>query len=475
MPNPDIDRNGGVGKTQLALRVAEISGPDFTDGVYFVPLAGLTSHVELLPTLAHALAVTGPGEIQDAVVDMLDRNILLILDNFEHISKAAPLVGELIGQSARLKIFITSRGPLNLGEEWVFPVAGMPLDCGAESASALFVRHARRSNPAFDGEALAGEIRELCQAVDGLPLAVELSAAWVRMLSPGEILARLRQDVGILAANQPDRPERQRSLKAVFEYSWSLLSDSAQQSLRGISVFRGPFHIKLAADVAGCTLATLAELIDFALVIRLPDSRYQIHPLLRQFSAEKLDEATMSIPTYMAHADAFSRYLVERAHLLAAGDEETLAEMAPAFEDIRAAVKWLIWSQQIGAVERLLAPLAHLCRFSGYVVDGVALIRHIELWSRQQGATDISQHARILRESLELAPAPRYLELTNREAEILRLITEGLSNNQIAEVLTVEISTVKKHVNNLFRKLKVTGREDAVLAAQSITVHESPK
>jgi DNA-binding CsgD family transcriptional regulator len=364
-----------------------------------------------------------------------------------------------------------------LGEEWVFPVAGMPLDCGTESASALFVRHALRSNPAFNGEASAGEIRELCQAVDGLPLAVELSAAWVRILSPGEILSRIRQDVGFLAANQPDRPERQRSLKAVFEYSWSLLSNGAQQSLCGISVFRGPFHVKLASEVAGCTLATLAELIDFALVIRLPDGRYQIHPLLRQFSAEKLDEATMSIPTYRAHAEAFSRYLVEHTHLLAVGDVETLAEMTPAFEDVRAAVKWLIWSQQINVVKHLLAPLAHLCRFSGYVVDGVALIGQIELWSRQHGAIDISQHARVLRESLESAPSPRYLELTKREAEILKLMAEGLSNIQIAEVLTVEMSTVKKHVNNLFRKLNVTGREDAVLVAQrtATTLRDSSK
>jgi DNA-binding CsgD family transcriptional regulator len=440
--------------------------PHFSDGIRFIPLAGLTSPDELILTLAHHLRIGGHDiALKDAVVKVLDQNMLLVLDNFEHISKAAPLVGELIERTTHLKLLVTARGSLNLVDEWIFQLSGMPVDSETGSAPSLFTRHAERFDPAFKAE--AGPIRELCKAVDGLPLAVELAATWVRMLTPSEILARVRRDSEFLASTQVDRPERQRSLRAVFEYSWSVLSNAAQQTLRGVSVFRGPFHISQASEVTGCNLKTLSELIDFALLLRLPDGRYQIHPLLRQFSAEKLDEATMSIPTYKAHAEAFTRYVVERGQFLAAGDPVTLTEMQDVFEDIRAAMKWLIWNRRADAIEPLLAPLSHLCRYSGLVADGLALIDQVEAMSGKMGAHELQQHARVIRESLASAPTPTYLSLTKREAEILRLMTEGLSNTQIAEVLTVEVSTVKKHVNNLFRKLNVTGREAAIQAVQS--------
>lgn len=461
---------GGAGKTQLALRAAHDLVDAFDSGVVFVPLASLISADDLPAALAYALGIGDVvHDLMGEIYRQADQDRLIVLDNFEHIAGAAPLIGSLLANAPNATLLVTSRTPLNLMEEWVYPVGGMAVTDPQDGAAALFVRHAARVNAKFNGARHSDDVRALCEALDGMPLAIELAATWARLLSPGEILGRLRADAGFLATAQPDRPERQRSLRTVFEYSWSLLSQNAQRTLCGVSVFRGGFRDTLAAEVTGASLTSLtslAELVDCALLLRLPDGRYQIHPLLRQFGAEKLDEATMSFPTYTAHARAYARLLRDLGPALSAGDPTAVATVADAFEDVRAAVKWLVWGRELAALDPLLTPLADFCRQAHQVADGVALLEAVETLARSAHAIVLAEHARVVRESLQKTPTPAYHALTDREADILRLMAEGLSNAQIADVLTIEVSTVKKHVNNLFRKLNVSSREAAIRITQ---------
>ena len=331
---------GGIGKTRLVLEAAhhlvkDYLGP-FRDGVFWVNLNGVPSQEALLTALMTALPYPFRGHTspQDQLIKQLgDKEVLLILDNFEHlIEMAAPLLADLLGETACVKVVVTSRERLNLGQEWVLSVEGLSypkanlLDLNLfkdevdnYSALILFKTRAQQIVADFDWdedeERLAAAI-QICQLVEGMPLGIELAVAWVNMLACRDIAAELAargQALDMLVMSRRLVKESHQSIRLVFDYSWQMLTEQEQKTLAGLSFFRGSFAYKAAlAVVPTASLMVLSRLVDQSLVRRLPSQRLVLHELLRQFAAEQLaDDERMAMVVAQAHAFYYSHLLAQ--------------------------------------------------------------------------------------------------------------------------------------------------------------------
>ncbi len=295
---------GGVGKTRLAIKAAAVAGEAFSDGVTFVSLASLNHPDSLVPTIADALGLDlSSGNPRNRLINYLRRKeLLLLLDNFEHLisKQGSGLLSDMLLSAPKMKLLVTSRQRLNLEQEWSVEVFGMSLPPEDEQALApmekyeavqLFLQRARRVRRDF---ALTNENRadvvRICHLVAGMPLGIELAVVWLRLLSCQEIAQEIEQSLDFLSSSYPNVPQRHHSLRAVFDYSWQLLTEAEQELLARLSVFRGGFTDRAAQRVAGATLPLLAALVDKAMLRRTRARRYLMHELLRQFSARKLDE-----------------------------------------------------------------------------------------------------------------------------------------------------------------------------------------
>ena len=327
---------GGMGKTRVALETAQqildfgfwildfpadrrsnpkskIQNLKLKDGLFFVPLQPVNAPSGVIPAIADALGFHfyGGASPQEQLINFLrEKELLLLLDNFEHLLAAADLVAALLAGAPSVKVLVTSREALKLQEEWFHPLSGLRLpppaqrhrrpgdgDMGAEGATLerydavqLFVQTARRALVTFDPELHQEAIVRICRLVDGMPLALELAAAWLKVLSCEQIADEIARSGNILVTRHQNVPARHRNMQVVMAQSWQLLDEPTQQVLRRLSVFQGGFDQAAAAAVAGADLLTLAELVDKAWVYRTNGDRYQMHELLRQFAAEKLAE-----------------------------------------------------------------------------------------------------------------------------------------------------------------------------------------
>jgi predicted ATPase len=294
---------GGMGKTRLALEVARANLDNYADGVFFVALAPLTAAETIVSAIVRVLGVTLHGGDPTAAllrwVD--DKQLLLILDNFEHLLEGVGLVVELLEAAPQMQIIATSRERLNVRGEQVYGVEGLEYGQGAPAQAAatsaairLFVEGARRAHPPFRlrVEELPA-LQRICELVGGMPLGLELAAAWAGVLSPEEIANEIARDVDFLQARWADVPERQGSMRVVFEWSWRRLSETERQVLHQLSVFRGGFTRAAAETIAGGSLRVLVGLHHKSLLHWRPADgaagRYELHELLRQFAAEQLD------------------------------------------------------------------------------------------------------------------------------------------------------------------------------------------
>lgn len=290
---------GGVGKTRLALQIAhELQKPDvFQAGVNFVSLESLKDAGLLFAEIAKQLnlATRNQHEPFEQVCDFLAKDCLLILDNFEHLSDHTVLLSDLLARCSGLKLLVTSRETLGLEEEHVFRLEGLTFPHqGSEhshwDAVQLFYQRARQVKAQFDLNRYLPEVIRICQLVEGLPLGIELAASWLRLMSCADIASQIEANLEFLTSVSKNVPERHRSLRAVFESSWQRLSEKEQEVLRKLSVFRGGFRREAAAEVAGATIPILASLVDKSLLRVLDNGRYDRHPLLYQFTQEKLAE-----------------------------------------------------------------------------------------------------------------------------------------------------------------------------------------
>jgi predicted ATPase/DNA-binding SARP family transcriptional activator len=345
---------GGIGKTRLALQAASEQLDAFAHGVFFVPLVGLPTPELLVSAIADALklALHGAEEPQAQLLAHLrERELLLVCDNFEHLLAGAPLLIELLRHAAGLTILATSRERLNLQAEWLVEVGGMPLpqsestaDIEDSSAVDLFVQSARRVRPDFAlATADRPAVTRICQLVEGMPLAIELAAAWLRVLTCAEVAREIEQSLEFLTTALRDIPERHRSLRAVFDHSWDLLSPAEQRVFRGLAVFRGGFRRDAAEHVAGASLPLLAALVDKSLLRKSVAGRYDMHELVRQHAIEKLQQA-QELEATQGHYLSFFLELSEAAEQQLAGAAQTLAleRLEREHDNLRAALGWAV-------------------------------------------------------------------------------------------------------------------------------------
>ena len=378
---------GGVGKTRLSLACAAQVAEQFADGVAFAPLAPVHDVATVYPALATALALTfaGTSELAAQVHHFLhNKTLLLVLDNLEHLLDEVDFVVTLLVEAPQVKLLVTSRERLNLQEEAVYTVGGLPLlteasDASADSAALqLFLQAARRTRSKFQPSADdLPAIAQICRLVDGIPLGIELAAAWVHLLSCQEIVAEIGRNLDFLATPARNVPERHRTLRAVFDHSWQLLTPGEQRILRQLSVFQGSFTRDLAVAVTDATLPVLGALVNKSLLRRNEDGRYELHEQVRQYAYRKLHDADEAVATRDRHLTALLA-LVRTAE--SSAKRTAWAPVELEMTNLRAALEWSLTiadeatpaliARQIDGT-RLATTLTRYWRHQGYLREGV--------------------------------------------------------------------------------------------------------
>lgn len=333
---------GGMGKTRLALAVAEhhLAAHHFRHGACFVSLAAIDDVQAILPTLMNALGLSLESS-QDSIeaqkhrllTFLTNKQMLLIFDNFEQVMEGRTLLLEILRATLRVQIIVTSRERLHLHGEQIYPLSG--LACPATvvdkdaPALALFLRTAQRTSPHFQSEPPEGEaLVAICQLVAGMPLALELAARWIHVLTPSAIAEALRTNLDLLTADVYDLPARHRTMRATFDATWGLLTEHERQMFAQLSVFRGGFTRAAAQQIAGATIQQLSTLTAKSLIeYRQATDRYEMHELLRQYGAEKL-------PSLDPHEGTRARHLLYYLEIAEHVEPHDIAERASTIEDL---------------------------------------------------------------------------------------------------------------------------------------------
>jgi len=363
---------GGTGKTRLAIQAAERCR-DFKHGVFFIELASVSTLDGIVSKIAETMKVAfytaqdssfSLGEMQSQLIRYLNtRTVLLVLDNFEQLMRYANFITEILNSAQGIKLIVTSRERLNLPGEWVLELGGLPYPDVQEwekipdyAAVQLFVRSAERNGlrniEADDWPAIA----HICQCLEGIPLAVEMAAAWVKMMSCQEIEAELRGNLDFLESSWVGIPERHRTLRSVFDYSWNLLSPKECQVFVQLSVFQVGFTREAALQVAAAPLYLLTSLVDKSLVHSIASRRFEIHPVLRQYAVEKLAaQPALRAEAQTRHAQYFSEWL-ERMYEKLKGSEQLSALNSLRMEarNLVSAFNWLLDQQDYQRLQRAI-------------------------------------------------------------------------------------------------------------------------
>ena len=372
---------GGSGKTRLAIALAATLDTVFADGVFFVPLESSTTLDAAWTTIADAIGVTGEVRGPQTVVDdIAGRHALLVLDNLEQLRDAAALVEQLLTAGARIHLVVTSRRALHVaGEhEHVVPPLTLPSagastqELGRSGAVTLFVQRARMLRPDFALTAdNAVNVGEICRRLDGLPLAIELAAARVKLLGIRGLLARLGQALEMTSLQQ-GRPDRQKTLRATIEWSHALLSPEQQRSFRQLAVFRGDFDLPAMAAVLatdGDALDELTALIDGSLVAiaSSPDDepRFRLLETIAAYAGERLAEAGELAEARRRHAEHYLGVVEMEAPRLRSGQFLSARNRIEAdLDNVRAALDWSLRPDD-GSADRLITGL-RLCEHLGW-------------------------------------------------------------------------------------------------------------
>jgi predicted ATPase len=335
-----------MGKTRLALRAARQALDAFRDGVWLVRLEGVETVAQLPTAVADALGLPLSGKQpprEQLLAYLPERELLLLLDNFEHLSSGGEPLVELLEAAPGLKLLLTSREALNLYEEWLLPVEGLPFPLEADEAASatleafdavkLFVQRARRVNVNFALAAQATAVTDICRYLWGIPLAIELAAAWARAIPCQEIARQIADNLAALESAAPNVPARHRSMTAVFDHSWQLLRPAERHLARRLAVFQGGFSAAAAGKTTAATRRDLSSLADKALLRLTANGRYEFHPLIREYAAAKLaNHPAEWQETKARHSQFFAAFLHAREPHLHDSQQQTV--LAEAYQEI---------------------------------------------------------------------------------------------------------------------------------------------
>jgi predicted ATPase/class 3 adenylate cyclase len=349
---------GGSGKTRLALQAGAELVDEFPDGVWFVSLAALTNLQLVEPTVAHAL-----GARDDLAAFLSVKKLLLLLDNLEQLLPDVAVIVAALFEAPDVKVLATSRERLAVSAEQEYAVPTL----GREEAVELFVRRARQLKPTFEPDE---NVTEIADRLDGLPLALELAAARLKMLTPRQILERLSHSLELLTLGSRDLPARQQTLRATIEWSYGLLSEDEQPLLARLAVFSGSFDVDAAVAVADAEVELLQALVDKSL-LQYADGRFVMLETIREFAFEHLRSGRNAAEVRDRHAAHFAA-LAERLDLASRTEDhgDAYHELDLEIANLRAAIGW---SREGGRSELLLRFATALWRFwsvRGYVAEG---------------------------------------------------------------------------------------------------------
>ncbi len=384
---------GGVGKTRLTLDAVQqiLKHPSFLDGIWFIPLDGLhADDKNLYQTIANTIAksmgidLRKPSTPYEQLLELLlNRKLILILDNFEQLisgeNDGVDFVINLLTRAPHIKLVVTSRRPLNLQLETTITLDGLPVpqkpDNNAYTFSSvlLFLERGRRANDSFsiNAENLS-TIVEICRIMDGMPLALEMAAVQLRVMSCQQILDTLKTNLDLLKSRMRDLPTRHKSMQAVFDWSWSLLDPDDQSIFSELSVFRGGFTSEAAQAITGASSEQIHTLIDHSL-IRFDGNRYSLHELLRQFAFEKL---ALPEAIQAKHSRFYLEFLrIRRERLIQKDLVQATAEIRQDWENIQQAWNWAISNQELSDFVDIIVSLGRYLRNNNMIWFGEKLFQ----------------------------------------------------------------------------------------------------
>ncbi|MBC8163506.1 MAG: tetratricopeptide repeat protein, partial [Roseiflexaceae bacterium] len=444
---------GGSGKTLLALTVAAASAAAFADGVWHVSLAALTDPRLVVSSIAQVLGVGElPGlALTQQLADALRfRHMLLVLDNFEHLLEAAPPVAKLLIAAPQLKILVTSRAVLHLHEEYELPILPLALPDPHTPATAaaierspaveLFVQRATTRRAGFAlTDANAQAVAAICTRLDGLPLAIELAASYIATQTPEQVLAQLARGLDTLRGDPNQLPERQQTLQATLEWSYTLLDAAARRLFIRLAIFMGGWTIATAEDICAdehnrghqfghwlrlphehpSTLDTLMTLADHSLIVRMESgegtSRYMMLETIRVYASARL-RMVGEFETIKQRHTAYYLRLAEQIEpeLTGLGQVTALTYLEDEHDNLRAALQWAIDHQQAELACRLAAALWRFWLIRGYLSEGRRWLA-LALVTRQALPAPVEAKAllaagRLARQQADLGYARAYLE-----------------------------------------------------------------
>jgi predicted ATPase/class 3 adenylate cyclase len=389
---------GGTGKTRLSLQLAAEATERYHDGVYFVPLGIIGEAALVLPTIAQALGMpdVGGGALDRLAEQLAGKQILLVLDNFEQVIEAAPQVGELLTRLPDMRVLATSRSPLRVYGEQEYPVPPLALPdprhlpdletLGQFASVALFVERAMAVRPGFAVDpSNAPAIAEICVRLDGLPLAIELAAARVRVLSPPAILSRLGDRLSLLAGGSTNLPERQQTLRGAIDWSHDLLEAADRVGFARISVFAGGADLGAVESVvlpnwpanagpAPGALDAVSSLLDKSLLRQelspTDEPRFQMLESIRAYALERLDQLEPGAETRRRHVDHYLALAeAEGERVFGASQRVALDTLEREHDNLRAAIAFAIAEREAGRAMRLLAATWRFWQMRGYLPE----------------------------------------------------------------------------------------------------------
>jgi predicted ATPase/DNA-binding CsgD family transcriptional regulator len=379
---------GGVGKTSLALQVAYDLQDAFTDGVFFISLAAISDSTLIIPTIAHTLGVVeSPSRLLlDSLKEFLrDQQALLLLDNFEQIISAAPLLSEMLSACDGLRMLATSREALRLRGEHEFPLSPLTLPDQSSvevllqySGIALFVQRAQAIQPDFQlVQGNAPAVSEICARLDGLPLAIELAAARIKLLPPQAMLVRLQESsLGLLTSGAHDLPARQQTLRSAIQWSYDLLNADEQRTFRSLSVFIGGCTLQaaLSAIEPRASLDTLDSLVNKSLLRQTETDdtpRLIMLETIREFGLEQIAHTHELEAARHAHANYYLSFVEEAESHLTGADQKAWIKLLDREQDnLRAALRWVIEHQAGELAQRMAGALQPFWLTRGYWSEG---------------------------------------------------------------------------------------------------------